>query len=159
MDCVPDKHFESIVSFSASLLRAVLKKGAQTGLLTIGKERASFPIRGGEQHLQKLFYHLAKIEAKSFSPIEKVLEADGLFMQQAASFMFITAKITKPLVEKAGFLGQRKGSVTVFLIRGEKEAPTAKEQSLIALGNSRGVRIVLIHEGNFAAAFSEVNVR
>lgn len=159
MDCVPNKHFESMVSFTASLLRAVLKKGAQTGLLTISKERASFPIRGGEQHLQQLFYHLAKIEAKSVSPTEKVLEVDGLFIQRAVSLMLITAQITKPLVEKAGFLGQRKGSITVFLIKGEKEALTEKEQSLIALGNSRGVRIVLIHEGNFAAAFSEVNLR
>lgn len=156
MDCVPNKHFESIVSFTASLLRAVLKKGAQTGLLTISKERVSFPIRGGEQHLHQLFYHLAKIEAKSFSPIEKVLEIDGLFIQQTVSFMFITAQITKPLVEKASFLGIRKGSITVFLIKGEKEAPTDKERSLIALANLRGVRIVLINRGNFAVAFSEV---
>lgn len=159
MDCVPNKHFEPMVSFTASLLRAVLKKGAQAGLLTISKERASFPIRGGEEHLQQLFYHLAKIKAKSFSSIEKVLEIDGLFMQQTVSFMFITAQITKPFVEKVAFLGQRKGSVTVFLVKEEKETLTANEQSLIARANSRGVRIVLIHEGNFAAAFSEVSLR
>jgi uncharacterized protein (DUF58 family) len=159
MDCVPNQHFEFMVSFTASLLRAVLKKGAQTGLLTISEERASFPIRGGEQHFQQLFYHLAKIEAKSFSPIEKVLEIDGLFIRQTVSFMLITAQMTKTLVEKASFLAQRQGSITVFLIIGEKKEPTEKERSLIALAHSRGVRIVLIHEGNYAPAFSEVNVR
>lgn len=160
MDCVPDKHFEPVVSFTASLVRAVLKKGAQTGLLTISNERASFPIRGGEQHLQQLFYHLAKIEAKCIMPFEKVLDTDGLFIQQTVSFMLVTAQISKPLIEKASFLGQRKGgSITLFLIKGEKESLAENERSLIALANARGVRIIMIQEGEFKAAFAEVNSR
>ncbi|OIK15894.1 hypothetical protein BIV60_07150 [Bacillus sp. MUM 116] len=157
MDCVSDQHFESIVSFTASLLRAVLTKGAQAGLLTISNERTTFPIRGGEQHHQQLLYHLAKIEAKSFAPLEKVLETDGLFFQQTLSFMLVTSRLTKQLIEKASFLGQRKGSITIFFIKAEKELPTEKERSLIAVANARGVRIVMIHEGDFAQAFSEVN--
>ena len=141
------------------LLRAILKKGAQTGLLTISNERASFPIRGGEQHLQQLFYHLAKIEAKCITPFEKVLDTDGLFIQQTVSFMLVTAQITKPLIEKASFLGQRKGSITLFLIKGLKESPSDDERSLIAIANARGVRIIMVHEGEYKAAFSEVNSR
>jgi uncharacterized protein (DUF58 family) len=136
-----------------------LKKGAQSGLLTISKERATLPIRGGEQHLQQLFYHLAKIEAKSFVSFEKVLETEGLFIQQAVSFMLVTANLTKSLIEKASFLGQRKGSITIFLIKAEKEAPTEMERSLIAIANARGVRMVMVHEGNYAHAFAEVTLR
>lgn len=158
MDCVPDKRFEAVVSFTATLLRAVLKKGAQTGLLTISKERASFPIRGGEQQMQQLFYHLAKIEAKSFLPLEKVIEADGLFIQQTVSFMLVTAQLTKPLIEKASFLGQRKGAITLFLIKAEHEVPDDNERSLIVVANARGVRVILVHDGQFASAFSEVTL-
>lgn len=156
MDCVPDLHFEAVVSFTASLLRAVLKRGAQTGLLTISKDRASFPIRGGEQHLQELFYHLAKIEAKSYSSLDKVMETDTFFVQQTVSFMLVTAQITKSLIEKASFLGQRKGAITLFFIKDQMESPTDEERSLIAIANARGVRIVMVHEGHFEAAFSEV---
>lgn len=160
MDCAPNKHFEPVVSFTASLLRAILKKGAQTGLLTVSNERGTFPIRGGEQHLQQLFYHLAKIEAKCIMPFEKVLDTDGLFIQQTVSFMLVTAQITKPLIEKASFLGQRKGgTITLCLIKGEKEAPTDTERSLIGIANARGVRVVLVHEGEQMAAFSEANFR
>ncbi|MFJ5762900.1 DUF58 domain-containing protein [Neobacillus sp. NPDC093182] len=159
MDCTPDKHFEAIVSFTASLLRAVLKKGAQIGLLTISRERASFPIRGGENQLHQLFYHLAKIKAKSPSSFEKVLETEGMFVQQTVSFLLVSAQLTKPLIEKAGFLGQRKGKITLFLIKGEKESPTDDERSLIALANARNVRVVMVHEGQFASAFTEVNLR
>jgi uncharacterized protein (DUF58 family) len=159
MDCASDQHFEAIVSFTASLVRAVLKKGAQTGLLTISNERASFPIRGGERHLQQLFYHLAKIEAKSYSSFEKVLETDGLFIQQTVSFLLVTAQLTKSLIEKASFLGQRKGAITLFLIKGEKEPPSDHERSLIGLANARGVRVIMVHEGEFTKAFSEVSLR
>jgi uncharacterized protein (DUF58 family) len=156
MDCVPDKQFEPVVSFTASLVRAVLKKGAQTGLLTISNERTSFPIRGGDKHLQQLFYHLAKIEAKCVTPFEKVVETDGLFVQQTVSFMLVTAQITKPLIEKASFLGQRRGSITLFLIKGLKEAPSINELALITSATARGVRIVMVHEGEYTKAFSEV---
>ncbi|NWQ43587.1 DUF58 domain-containing protein [Bacillus sp. EB106-08-02-XG196] len=159
MDCSPNKHFEGVVSFTASLLRAVLKKGAQTGLLTISTDRASFPIRGGEDQLHQLFYHLARIEAKSSSSFEKVLETEGMFIQQSVSFLLVTAQLTKPLIEKAGFLGQRKGKITLFLIKGEKESPAESERSLIALANARNVRVLMVHEGEFASAFSEVNLR
>ncbi|MCM3694325.1 DUF58 domain-containing protein [Neobacillus niacini] len=159
MDCYPDKRFEGVVSFTASLLRAVLKKGAQTGLLTISTERASFPIRGGEDQLHQLFYHLARIEAKSSSSFEKVVETEGMFVQQTVSFLLVTAQLTKPLIEKAGFLGQRKGKITLFLIKGEKEVPTESERSLIALANARNVRVLMVHEGEFASAFLEVNLR
>jgi uncharacterized protein (DUF58 family) len=158
MDCVPDRHFEVIVSFTASLLRAVLKKGAQTGLLTISNERATFPIRGGEQQLQELFYHLAKIEAKSLSTFDKVLETEGVFVQHTVGFLLVTSQLTKRLIEKASFLGQRKGKIALFLVKGEKESPTENERSLMALANARGIRVVMVHEGDFSTAFLGVKI-
>ena len=159
MDCVPNKNFEAIVSFTSTLVRAVLKKGAQIGLLTISHERASFPIKGGESQLQQLFYHLARIEAKSSTSFDKVLEIEGLFGQHIASFLLVTGQLTKPLIEKAGFLGQRKGKVTLFLIKGKADATTENERALIALANARNVRVLMVHEGDFASAFSEVSVQ
>jgi uncharacterized protein (DUF58 family) len=159
MDAVPDPRFEAVVSFTASLVRAVLKKGAQTGLLTVSSERASFPIRGGENQLQELFFHFAKIEAKSFISLDKVLETDALFIQQTVSFFLVTAQLTKPLIEKASFLGQRKGTITIFLVKGEKEAASDHERSMFTMANARGVRVVMVHEGSFAQAFSEVSNR
>ena len=156
MDCAPDKSFEAVVSFTASLVRAVLKKGAQTGLVTYSKDRAYFSINGGEGHLRQLFYHLAKIEAKSLKSFEKVIETEGLFIQQSVSFLLVTAQLTKPLLEKASFLGQRKGSITLFLIKGHKETASDNERSLISIASARGIRITMVNEGEQRSAFSEV---
>lgn len=157
MDCLPDRHFETIVSFTASLVRSILKKGAQTGLLTNSKERAAFPFRGGEGHLHQLFYHLAKIQAKCSMPLDRTLEAEKIFTQQNITLMIVTGKLSKALLEKASFFGQRKGKVTIFLLKDEKESPTTNDLSLKASANARGVRVVMIHEGQFAEAFSEVS--
>jgi len=158
MDCTPDNNFEVIVSFTASLLRSILKKGAQAGLLTISDERSAISIRGGEQQLRLIYNHLARVEASGGFSFDKVLETESHFIQQTVSYMLVTANLTKPLVEKASFLGQRKGKINLFLIKGKKQAPTAAERSLAAAASLRGVRVSIIHEGHFAAAFSGVTM-
>ncbi|OCA88678.1 hypothetical protein A8F94_24035 [Bacillus sp. FJAT-27225] len=159
MDCAPDNRFEGIVSFSASITRAILKKGAQAGLLTVSKERASFPIRGGEAHLQQIFYHLAKIQPVCSVPIDKVLEAEMFYAGQNVTMKIVTSTLSKALIERASFIGQRKGTVTIFLIKSEKESPTNEELSLKSMANARGVRVIMVHEHQFESAFSEVSLR
>ncbi|WP_059174264.1 DUF58 domain-containing protein [Bacillus sp. FJAT-27445] len=159
MDCSPERRFEAIVSFTASIARAILKKGAQAGLLTVSKERASFPIRGGEAQLQQIFYHLAKIQPACTVTIDTVLEAETFYTGQNMTTLIVTSNLTRALIEKAGNLGHKKGMVTVFLIKNEKESPTNEELALKAMGIARGVRVILVHENQFDSAFSEVSLR
>lgn len=159
MDCAQNELLESIVSFTASFLHTVLKKGIQVGLLTNNKKRDSFPIRGGEGHFQKLFYHLAKIEANNNSPIEMVLEKELRFIQQSVSYILITAHLSKNLVEKASFIKNRKASFTIFVIKAESMVVSESEKSLISIANARGVRTIIVREGNFNAAFTGGDLR
>jgi uncharacterized protein (DUF58 family) len=152
MDDNPTKQFEAIVSFTASLLHTVLKIGTRTGLLTFSNEQAWFPIKEGEQHFQQLFYHLAKIKAKSSLPIEKIIELDRLSFQQTVSFIVITANLTESLINKVSLFGQKNDTNMIFLIKGEHEPLTKIEQSLIYRAELRGVRVSFIHEGSFAIA-------
>ncbi|MFE8704014.1 DUF58 domain-containing protein [Cytobacillus sp. FJAT-54145] len=157
MDCAPEKRFEAVVSFTASITRAILRKGAQVGLLSSSAERASFQIRSGEAHQQQIFYHLAKVKDQSTVTLDKVIQAENFLAQQNTSLMLITSQLTKALIEKASFFASRKGSVTIFTIKNEKESPTQNEISLRASANARGVRVVFVHDGHFSDAFSEVN--
>ncbi|WP_409273243.1 DUF58 domain-containing protein [Neobacillus sp. SCS-31] len=159
MDCVPDRRFEGIVSFTASISRAILKKGAQAGLLSVSKERIAFPVRGGETQLQQIFYHLAKVQPACPVALDTVLEAETFFSGQNMTMMVVTSNLTRTLIEKAGMLGHKKGMVTVFLIKDEKESPTNEELALKAMGTTRGVRVILVHENQFDSAFSEVSLR
>jgi len=159
MDCAQNELFESIVSFTASFLHTVLKKGIQVGLLTNNNKRDSFPIRGGEGHFQKLLYHLAKIEANDTTPIEKVLEKELRFIQQNVSYILITTNLTKNLVEEASFIKNREGSFTIFVIKAESMVVTESEKSLISIANARGIKTIIVREGNFNAAFTGGDLR
>jgi uncharacterized protein (DUF58 family) len=159
LDGQENPRFELIVSFTASVIRAILRKGAQVGLISYGTERTSFSIRGGEGQQHQLFYHLAKIEGKSTITLDRALELDGFLTQQNASVLVVTANLTKPLLEKASFLSTRKGTFVIFLVKEATESLSSEEISLKAEANARGVRVVLVHEGRFANAFSEVTRR
>lgn len=153
MDCAPDARFEAIVSFSASLIRAILQKGAQVGFLSSSAERVSVPIRGGEYQQQQLFYHLAKVKDNSPVPIERVLEAESTLLQKSNNLLIVTAQITRPLIERAGLLTTRNESVTIYLLKNEKESLSQGEIALKAGANARGLKIVLVHDGHFPAVF------
>ena len=157
MDCAPEPRFEVVVSFTASVIRAILRKGAQVGLLTLSAERKAFPARGGEGHQQQLLYHLAKIQDECAVPFNRVLEAESFLAQQNNSIMLITAQLTQELIEKAAFYNQRNGSVSIFLVKNRQESPTNTEKNLRASANARGIHLVMVHDGQFAEAFSEVN--
>ena len=47
MDCVTDHHFETIVSFTASLGRTILRKKAHVGFLSMGDQKVSIHYQGG----------------------------------------------------------------------------------------------------------------
>jgi uncharacterized protein (DUF58 family) len=157
MDGVRHSNFELIVSFTASIVKAILRKGAQVGLLTYGKERISFPIRGGEAQQHQLFYHLAKIDDTSTISLDRALEFEGFFTQQNASILLVTAELNKQLLEKISFLAQRKGTIVIFLLKKAKEPLSAHELSIRQVATARGIRVVMVHEGHFANAFAEVS--
>lgn len=159
MDCAPNPHFEVIASFTASIIKAILKKGAQAGLLTSGVERGAFPIRGGESQQLELFYHLAKVKDNSPVTLDRIIESERFFTQQNVALMFVTGQLTKPLIEKAGYYAQRKTSCIFFLIKKAREAPSKQELALKAAANARGIKVVMVQDGQFQEAFSEVSLR
>lgn len=156
MDCAPDNHFEAIVSFSASIIKAILLKGAHIGFLSSAAERVAFPVRGGESQQQQLFYHLAKVRDNSQATFDRVIEVEHGLLLQGNNVMLITAQLTKSLIEKAGRFTSKNGAVTIFLLKNEKEFLSQNEIALKTAANARGLRVVMVHDGHFSTVFSEV---
>ena len=57
--------FESVVTFTASIVRAVLKQNSPASFVSIGKEQTIFPLDNGDTQLQQILCHLAKVQADS----------------------------------------------------------------------------------------------
>lgn len=160
LDCTPSSRFEAIVSFSASLTRAILRKGAQVGFLACGDERVAIPVSGGENQQLLIFYQLAKIRDNSSVAFERVVKTESKTWMQSNMLMLITAQLSSQLIDAAGLLTSNKRAVTIFLLKNEKESLSQGEIALKAAANARGLRIELVQVGHFSAAFrSEVAIR
>ncbi|WP_421382933.1 DUF58 domain-containing protein [Bacillus salacetis] len=156
LDREPSQAFEPMVTFTASILKAVMRRGAQAGLLSIGEDHISFPIRGGEEHQRQLYHHLAKVKADSKFDLSKVLHGEGINYQQSATVMFVTGSITKKLISTVRSYAKRNSSVVIFLIKEKGAQLSTEEKALKAMAAGRGIWLKVSYEGGFGSAFSEV---
>ncbi len=148
--------FEPMVTFTASMVRSIIKKGAQVGMVSIGEDHVSFPIRGGEAHQRQLYYHLAKVLPNSRFPLGKVLQGEGLNYSQSASVLFVTSKISKKMILSINNYAKRNSAVVIFLVKERGDVYTAEEKSMKAYAAARGIRVRVCFEGDFSSAFMEV---
>lgn len=156
IDCISDRHIETIISFAATFIRSALLKGVQVGMLSTGKEREYFQIRGGETQLRRLFYSLAKIRDDGNIPLDQVLELERIRLQENSIHVLITANLTKSLIEKWSMNFSRKNSCLIFLIKEEKEVYSHEERTLIAFAAARSIKVVMIQKGYFFNNLKEV---
>lgn len=159
MDCVPDRRFETMVSFTASIGRALLRKGIQVGFLSVNNERIVIPIHGGEASRQQLFYHLAQMKDNCSVSFDRVLETESFLLQQKAIFMLVTAHLSTSLIETAKRFTTRNCPITIFVIKAAADSVTSAERSMKAMAKVHGVRVAFVHEGQFSAGLSEVGRR
>ncbi|WP_335872523.1 DUF58 domain-containing protein [Bacillus sp. 2205SS5-2] len=156
LDRTPAPAFDDLVTFTASVIRAVLKKGAQTGLLSFGENYYSSPIRDGQEQMQQLFYHLAKVQDDSPSSLAKILEGAGINYQQSATMLMVTSTLAKETIYALQHYAKNNPSVVIFLVKKKDEKLSLNEQSMQALAASRGIVVKVCREGQFQSAFSEV---
>ena len=55
MDRTESPLFESVVTFTASIVRSVLKQNSTASFVSVGKERTIFPLDNGDMQLQQIF--------------------------------------------------------------------------------------------------------
>lgn len=156
MDCTQNSYFETVVSFTSSLLQGIHKKGAGASLLTLAPDRAFFSLNAGEPRLPEIMYHLAKIRDRSTVSFGQILEREAFLLRKHQVFVLVTAKIDEELLEKAGLLALRNGGVTIFFIKNERETLTKAEQDASSAAIARGIKVVPVYKGRFKEAFTEV---
>ncbi|HWO77099.1 MAG TPA: DUF58 domain-containing protein [Bacillus sp. (in: firmicutes)] len=153
LDRTPSNHFERVVNYASSLTRAILKKGAQCGITSVGKERTIIPIRAGESHLQAIQFHLAKVEADCEQSFHQVLESERVRLLQMPILMVLTSHIHQGLIDEMRKLTLRNAQVFLFVIKGKNEKLSAQEADLRIQGTRSGLWIRFVHEGEFSESF------
>ncbi|KUP04363.1 hypothetical protein Q73_15950 [Bacillus coahuilensis m2-6] len=156
LDRSPSEQFEELVSFTASIIRAIVKKGAQVGLLSLGKVAFLSGIREGQDHLNSLFYHLAKVEGDSIHSFGKALEKEGVVYQQSATILFLTTRIGRGDVDALYKYAKHNPSIVIFLVKKRSQSLSTADKNMLAFASSRGIRVKVVYEDGFEQAFLEV---
>ncbi|MCU9615343.1 DUF58 domain-containing protein [Caldibacillus lycopersici] len=153
LDRTPHEQFDIAVSFAASIIRSVLKKGAEIGLFSAGDKKEFFPVQRGEFQQRTLFYHLASVEDNATLEFYKIIESENIFQNQNRVLMFIVNTLHQATVEKISAISLKKGQVILFVVKGKNEKISAQELELIETAKRRGVITKSIYDGEFKNAF------
>ncbi|MFD1707388.1 DUF58 domain-containing protein [Siminovitchia sediminis] len=145
LDMQPSCHFEELVAFAASYSRAAIRHGIETGLLLPGKRRILIPPRKGAGQEHAIFYQLAKVKTDQSKP--GLVLKDSALAGDYASFTIMTAQLSKLLIERAGKLLNRKGSVMICLIKGQ-DTMTSEETVLAASASQKGIQLFIVDDTN-----------
>jgi len=151
--------FESVVSYTASLIRAIVKSGARVGLVSIGKQQKMFPLQADEQHVSSIFYHLAKVDCDSQTPFSAVLGGNYLNkeMKQVTSIL-VTSTLNMEMVRKLEFLSARQQTFILYLIKGKLHELSKEESVLVERLKQRQVHVNVVKEQDANKRFKEVNI-
>jgi uncharacterized protein (DUF58 family) len=152
LDRTPTPLFEDMVTFTASFIRAAIKKGVQTGFVSIGGDRVIFPARNGEEHLQRLFYHLAKVTCDSNEPFARIIHKEIMQWPLAFSFCYVTSHLNKETASVVGDLATRNRHGVVFLIKKQENHVSKEEREMIEQIRRKGIVTIITAQRNFANA-------
>jgi uncharacterized protein (DUF58 family) len=150
--------FESAVSYTASMTKAVLKFGSQVGLVSIGKNSSVYPLRSGEEQFAGIYYHLAKIQPNSNMSFEKVIETEIGKFQPTVTFLFITGKLVKETVESLEKLSARHLHLQVHVTKDEGVRLTKEELHYMDQLKRRNISVKTVYPSKAATdVISEVS--
>ncbi|WP_044893080.1 DUF58 domain-containing protein [Bacillus alveayuensis] len=155
LDRTPSLFFEEIVTFTASLVRTMMKRGVQTGLVSVGRDRVIFPARNGEAHLQELFYHLAKVQCDSEWSFARIIHKEIAHWNAAFSFCYITSSVDKELAASLESLAVKNVNVIVFIVKDKVTNIAKDEMAMIGQIERKGIIVKVVEERNFANALIE----
>ncbi|KPB03416.1 DUF58 domain-containing protein [Bacillus sp. CHD6a] len=137
--------FESAVSYSAAMTKAILKYGSQVGLVSVGEDRSVYSLRSGEEQFAGIYYHLAKIQPNSKRDFSKVIEMEIGKFQPTVTFIFITGKLNRGMVESLEKLSTRHLHLEVHLTKDEGVRLTKEELSYMDLLKRRNIIIKTVY--------------
>lgn len=156
MDRTPSEHFEEVVSLTASLLKAALRKQATLGLLSLGATREYYSAIQSEEHLQRAHYHLAKVEADLDQPVEVVFAGDQALVS-AASILLVTGKLTINWIDTISRNAKSLRGCVIFVVTKRGIRLTRQDQAIHQTARARGMTVRVLTPEQFKNAFSEVN--
>jgi uncharacterized protein (DUF58 family) len=155
LDRTPSDLFEDMVMFTASFLRAAVKRGVQAGLVAVGRHRIAVHAQSGEAHLQRLFYHLAIVSCDSEEKFAHTIHQEAKQWPLSFSFCYVTSRLEKETAAAIGNVALRNRRGIVFLIKQQEALLAKEEREAVEQLRKKGMMTIVTTPPHFSNAFVE----
>lgn len=158
MDQQDSEAFEAMITFTASLSKAIIKEGSPLGFILLGSTLDTTAALPGGRQLQTIFSKLARVKPEpsqsAFSLWEERMASRGGY---SSSNLFIVSVLSLELVRK---LEYRAGysDLKLYFVRKDRDRPTQEEEVLLDRLNKRGIVSEFVSEGSFTRTLKEVKI-
>ena len=155
MDRTPSPLFEEVVDLTASIMQAIVRHQASSAFLSVGTERMFLPEVQTDQHLQRVLYHLTKVQDDLTKPLDQVFLHDQS-LSNATTLLYITSNLTSEWMDSVQKNATNLRACTCFVVKSKAEKNTREQNVVYKYAASRGFNVKTITKDRFDQAFLEV---
>lgn len=157
MDRTESPLFESVVTFSASIVRAVLKQNSPASFVSVGKERTFFPLDNGDSQLHQIFCHLAKVQADSVFPLSRSVEMELRKIYEPVTIILVTSDLSPDIQKAADYAAIKNRKLMVFVVKEKANQLSHRELSILETLQKRKIFVNVVYENRYTNVFFEVS--
>lgn len=145
--------FEIQVELVASIIKSIIGANSSVAYLSIGGTRNYFPVIQTEEQLQRVMYHLAKVQPDLQIPVEQAINRESQEIQ-ASSLLYVTSRLTMETVKTIQRNVKHLNTCMFLIVSVKGEKPTAEDEATYQYARSKGFLIKRLSRENFTAAFT-----
>ncbi|EJR56135.1 hypothetical protein IIM_01227 [Bacillus cereus VD107] len=157
MDRTPSPLFESVVTFTASIVRAVLKQNSPASFVSVGKERTIFPLDNGDTQLQQIFCHLARVQADSVFPLSRSVEIELRKIYEPVTIILVTSNLSPDIQKAADCAAIKNRKLMVFVVKEKANQLSNRELNILETLQKRKIFVNAVYENRYTNVFFEVS--
>ncbi|PFE05277.1 DUF58 domain-containing protein [Bacillus cereus] len=157
MDRTPSPLFELVVTFTASLMRSILKQDSQVSFISTGKEQTVLPLHHRETQLQRIFCHLARVQADSMLPLSQTIEMELKKIYQPVTFVLVTSNLSPDIQKIAESISLKNSKLMVFVVKEKAHQLSNRELNVLETLRKQKIFVKAVYENHYANVFFEVN--
>ncbi|WP_263704879.1 DUF58 domain-containing protein [Bacillus thuringiensis] len=157
MDRTPSPLFESVVTFTASIVRSALKQNSPASFVSVGKERTFFPLDNGDSQLHQIFCHLAKVHADSVFPLSRSVEMELRKIYEPVTIILVTSDLSPDIQKAADYTAIQNKKLLVFIVKEKPNQLSHREISILEALQKRKIFVSVVYENRYTNVFFEVS--
>ncbi|MGG2933171.1 DUF58 domain-containing protein [Bacillus pacificus] len=156
MDRTPSPLFESVVTFTASIVRSVLKQNSPASFVSVGKERTFFPLDNGDSQLHQIFCHLAKVQADNVFPLSRSVEMELRTVYEPVTIILVTSDLSPDIQKAADYAAIKNRKLMLFVVKEKANQLSHRELNILETLQKRKIFVNVVYGNRYTNVFFEI---